>query len=84
MLKACMVMGQPCSLSHQKLATIGHGTVVLGWEGVVFLLVSSPVIKTVFLSQICENPKPCEIDPMKLKEAENTEIHKVNLFLVYT
>ncbi|XP_077204899.1 ras GTPase-activating protein 2 isoform X1 [Paroedura picta] len=31
------------------------------------------------LDEICENPKPCEIDPMKLKEAENAEIHKENL-----
>ncbi|KAL8187813.1 UNVERIFIED_CONTAM: Ras GTPase-activating protein 2 [Gekko kuhli] len=31
------------------------------------------------LDEICDNPKPCEIDRLKLKEAENTEIHKENL-----
>ncbi|XP_060098237.1 ras GTPase-activating protein 2 isoform X2 [Heteronotia binoei] len=31
------------------------------------------------LDEICENPKPCEIDPLKLREAENAEIHKENL-----
>ncbi|XP_061492867.1 ras GTPase-activating protein 2 isoform X1 [Rhineura floridana] len=31
------------------------------------------------LDEICENPKPCEIDPLKLKEADNVEIHKENL-----
>uniref|UniRef100_A0ACB8FB03 Ras GTPase-activating protein 2 n=1 Tax=Sphaerodactylus townsendi TaxID=933632 RepID=A0ACB8FB03_9SAUR len=31
------------------------------------------------LDEICENPKPCEIDPLKLKEADTAEIHKENL-----
>ncbi|XP_042313443.1 ras GTPase-activating protein 2 isoform X3 [Sceloporus undulatus] len=31
------------------------------------------------LDEICENPKPCEIDPLKLKEADNVEVHKENL-----
>ncbi|XP_039213388.1 ras GTPase-activating protein 2 isoform X3 [Crotalus tigris] len=31
------------------------------------------------LDEICENPKPCEIDPLKLKEADNVEMHKENL-----
>ncbi|XP_044288643.1 ras GTPase-activating protein 2 isoform X2 [Varanus komodoensis] len=31
------------------------------------------------LDEICENPKPCEIDPVKLKEADSVEINKENL-----
>ncbi|CAI5775623.1 ras GTPase-activating protein 2 isoform X1 [Podarcis raffonei] len=31
------------------------------------------------LDEICDNPKPCEIDPLKLKEADNVEIHQENL-----
>ncbi|KAJ6669336.1 hypothetical protein lerEdw1_008145 [Lerista edwardsae] len=31
------------------------------------------------LDEICDNPKPCEIDPLKLKEADNVETHKENL-----
>uniref|UniRef100_A0A8C5WWF6 RAS p21 protein activator 2 n=1 Tax=Laticauda laticaudata TaxID=8630 RepID=A0A8C5WWF6_LATLA len=31
------------------------------------------------LDEICENPKPCEIDPLKLKEGDNVEMHKENL-----
>lgn len=33
--------------------------------------------KTCLSFQICENAKPCEIDPLKLKEADNVETHKV-------
>lgn len=32
-----------------------------------------------FVFQICDNPKPCEIDPLKLKEGDNVDIHKVRL-----
>ncbi|XP_030072456.1 ras GTPase-activating protein 2 isoform X2 [Microcaecilia unicolor] len=31
------------------------------------------------LDEICDSPKPCEIDPIKLKEGDNVEIHKENL-----
>uniref|UniRef100_A0A803TSN7 RAS p21 protein activator 2 n=1 Tax=Anolis carolinensis TaxID=28377 RepID=A0A803TSN7_ANOCA len=31
------------------------------------------------LDEICENPKPCEIDPLKLREGDNVEVHKENL-----
>uniref|UniRef100_A0A8C3SBE2 RAS p21 protein activator 2 n=1 Tax=Chelydra serpentina TaxID=8475 RepID=A0A8C3SBE2_CHESE len=31
------------------------------------------------LDEICESPKPCEIDPLKLKEGDNVEVHKENL-----
>ncbi|XP_062988235.1 ras GTPase-activating protein 2 [Elgaria multicarinata webbii] len=31
------------------------------------------------LDEICENLKPCEIDPVKLKEADSVDIHKENL-----
>uniref|UniRef100_A0A8D0DSC5 RAS p21 protein activator 2 n=1 Tax=Salvator merianae TaxID=96440 RepID=A0A8D0DSC5_SALMN len=31
------------------------------------------------LDEICENLKPCEIDPLKLKEADILEMHKENL-----
>ncbi|EMP40335.1 Ras GTPase-activating protein 2 [Chelonia mydas] len=31
------------------------------------------------LDEICESPKPCEIDPIKLKEGDNVEVHKENL-----
>ncbi|KAJ7324836.1 hypothetical protein JRQ81_017856 [Phrynocephalus forsythii] len=31
------------------------------------------------LDEICENPKPCEIDTLKLKEADNVENNKENL-----
>ncbi|XP_025064233.1 ras GTPase-activating protein 2 isoform X3 [Alligator sinensis] len=31
------------------------------------------------LDEICESPKPCEIDPIKLREGDNVEINKENL-----
>ncbi|XP_067414327.1 ras GTPase-activating protein 2 isoform X3 [Emydura macquarii macquarii] len=31
------------------------------------------------LDEICESPKPCEIDPIKLKEGDNVEVNKENL-----
>lgn len=36
------------------------------------------VTKTCLSFQICDNPKACEIDPLKLKEADNVETHKVH------
>lgn len=33
---------------------------------------------SVCLFQICESPKPCEIDPIKLKEGDNVEINMVS------
>lgn len=32
----------------------------------------------VCLFQICESPKPCEIDPIKLREGDNVEINMVS------
>ncbi|XP_053565798.1 ras GTPase-activating protein 2 [Bombina bombina] len=31
------------------------------------------------LDEICDSPKPCEIDPNRLKEGDNIDIHKDNL-----
>uniref|UniRef100_A0A8D2PK23 RAS p21 protein activator 2 n=1 Tax=Zosterops lateralis melanops TaxID=1220523 RepID=A0A8D2PK23_ZOSLA len=31
------------------------------------------------IDEICESPKPCEIDPIKLKEGDNVEINMENL-----
>nr|XP_033814354.1 ras GTPase-activating protein 2 [Geotrypetes seraphini] len=31
------------------------------------------------LDEICDSPKPCEIDPIRLKEGDNVEMHKENL-----
>uniref|UniRef100_A0A8C8RAU6 RAS p21 protein activator 2 n=1 Tax=Pelusios castaneus TaxID=367368 RepID=A0A8C8RAU6_9SAUR len=31
------------------------------------------------LDEICESPKPCEIDPIKLKEGDNVDVNKENL-----
>ncbi|XP_029471588.1 ras GTPase-activating protein 2 [Rhinatrema bivittatum] len=31
------------------------------------------------LDEICDSPKPCEIDPLRIKEGDNVEIHKENL-----
>ncbi|MEE6500756.1 hypothetical protein FKM82_003918 [Ascaphus truei] len=31
------------------------------------------------LDEICESPKPCEIDPVRLKEGDNVDNHKDNL-----
>ncbi|KAM4658868.1 ras GTPase-activating protein 2 isoform 4-T4 [Amazona ochrocephala] len=38
-----------------------------------------PVIDEFCLFQICESPKPCEIDPIKIKEGDNVEINMENL-----
>lgn len=32
----------------------------------------------VCLFQICESPKPCEIDPIKLREGDNVEVNMVS------
>ncbi|KAM9317426.1 ras GTPase-activating protein 2 [Gastrophryne carolinensis] len=31
------------------------------------------------IDEICDSPKPCEIDPNRLKEGDNVDIHKDNL-----
>ncbi|XP_078522521.1 ras GTPase-activating protein 2 isoform X1 [Lissotriton helveticus] len=31
------------------------------------------------IDEICESPKPCEIDPVRLKEGDNVDLHKENL-----
>ncbi|KAM8954422.1 ras GTPase-activating protein 2 [Pelodytes ibericus] len=31
------------------------------------------------IDEICESPKPCELDPVRLKEGENVDNHKENL-----
>ncbi|PKU47910.1 ras gtpase-activating protein 2 [Limosa lapponica baueri] len=60
-------VGYPAETVFRILSPLGYPV------SLIYILLTAPCV--VVVTQICESPKPCEIDPIKLREGDNVEIN---------